>query len=629
MVQPRISRSFPPLTLIRLCITLLTLVPASLLGAQETPTLPQAARGVLDLREYDFREGPQKEGLPLSGEWIIFDDTLNPKDTEIPRCVTVPGQWHPEKRYGAATYRITLLMPRDYPLLGLSLPNITNAYRLSLNGRPLAEGGTPGLSRPEERGYWKPRLLPLPRGESKITLTLAFSNWEDIKGGLKRAPRLSPFPQAARSRNRRALMDMFLFGAFFIMGCYHFFIYYFRKKDRSTLYFGLILVALSLRIIFTGNHTILLAFPGLPWFLVYKTSYLTLSVPIIFFGLFIDSLFPGCSPRWFTFGIVATFSLYALITLIFPLRVTSSVLVFFQVMALLGCLGIIGVLTYALLRRKPGALLFFTGFLFLFTALAHDILALQGTFGNLQLIPFGILLFVLFQSLVISRQFAYALRTSHRLHDHLTKINRSMQRFVPREFLSFLHRKSIQDVEFGDHTSREMTIMFVKIHQFSGATHTLSSDQRFTLLNRFLGTMGPLIRRQGGFIDKYLQDGFMALFPEEPQKAVTAALDMREVILQFNEEQGTAFTLGIGIHAGSLMLGTIGENLRMDSTVISDAVNLASRLTDISEKHETDIVVSHSCVTAEPHEELFHFRYLGEETLKGKAKRVAVYTLTM
>jgi class 3 adenylate cyclase len=98
--------------------------------------------------------------------------------------------------------------------------------------------------------------------------------------------------------------------------------------------------------------------------------------------------------------------------------------------------------------------------------------------------------------------------------------------------------------------------------------------------------VGPIIREHNGFIDKYIGDAVMALFPRSAADAVSAALAIQREVAAYNQDRrsvdGAPLRIGIGIHTGDLMLGTVGEEERMESTVISDAVNLADRVEDLT-----------------------------------------------
>jgi two-component system sensor histidine kinase ChiS len=128
-------------------------------------------------------------------------------------------------------------------------------------------------------------------------------------------------------------------------------------------------------------------------------------------------------------------------------------------------------------------------------------------------------------------------------------------------------------------------------------------------------------------------DGIMALFPGSARNAIDAAVDLRAALVEYNLHRLRsgygAIRMGIGVHRGPLMLGTIGENQRMDSTVISDTVNAASRLEGLTKKFGRDILISGETVEALGLEIAaeFNLEYLDEETVKGRKRPLKVYAL--
>jgi class 3 adenylate cyclase len=162
----------------------------------------------------------------------------------------------------------------------------------------------------------------------------------------------------------------------------------------------------------------------------------------------------------------------------------------------------------------------------------------------------------------------------------------------------------------------------------------MSPRENFQFINSYLRRMGPVVRRHNGFVDKYMGDGIMALFQERPEDALRAALDMRKALKEYNEHRGASgyapIRMGIGLHHGPLMLGTIGENRRMDSTVISDTVNTASRLEGLTKKFAVDLLVSEETIEALEAglREEFQFVYVSEETVKGRKKALRVYSVS-
>ena len=211
-------------------------------------------------------------------------------------------------------------------------------------------------------------------------------------------------------------------------------------------------------------------------------------------------------------------------------------------------------------------------------------------------------------------------------HLELAKINIAYGNFVPREFLEQLEKESILDVRLGDQVSRSMSIMFSDIRDFAGMSENLTPEETFQLINNYLKEVVPPIRAHGGFVDKFIGDGIMALFPGDSESAVAAALDMQSAVDSFNAKRnGPPIGTGIGIHSGDLILGTIGVSSRMEETVISDAVNVASRIEGLSKLFGARILMSQATVDGITPDELVPNRFLGRVAVKGRHDSTAVY----
>ena len=159
----------------------------------------------------------------------------------------------------------------------------------------------------------------------------------------------------------------------------------------------------------------------------------------------------------------------------------------------------------------------------------------------------------------------------------------------------------------------------------------MSPKENFDFLNDYLKYFTPPIGKNNGFIDKFIGDAVLALFPHHPDDAVKAAIESLNGMKNFNELRMKSgiepVRIGIGINAGNLMLGTIGDNERMDGTVISDAVNLASRLEGLTKTFGASIVISESTLYDIPDYDKYHSRFLGKVKVKGKESVVTVYEI--
>ncbi|MEO6861975.1 MAG: response regulator [Microcoleus sp.] len=216
-----------------------------------------------------------------------------------------------------------------------------------------------------------------------------------------------------------------------------------------------------------------------------------------------------------------------------------------------------------------------------------------------------------------------------RTHISLAKITSAYGRFVPRNFLKFLGKESIIDVQIGDQVQQEMTVMFSDIRSFTTLSEAMTPQENFNFLNSYLSQVSPVIRQHRGFIDKYIGDAIMALFPESANDAVQAAIAMQKQVALYNEQrqqQGDVpICIGIGLHTGNLMLGTVGESERMDTTVIADAVNLASRLEGLTKLYGAGILISEHTLSRLEGLQNCKSRFLDRVRVKGKTESVAVY----
>ena len=205
-------------------------------------------------------------------------------------------------------------------------------------------------------------------------------------------------------------------------------------------------------------------------------------------------------------------------------------------------------------------------------------------------------------------------------------INASYERFVPKEFLTLLQKKSIIDVEIGDNSSLEMSVLFSDMRNFTMISEKLSPQQSFKFLNNYLDKMTPAINDNQGFIDKYIGDAIMALFPNKPDDAVQAAIEMNKALKLLNKDGASdQLNMGIGIHMGTLVLGTIGKDTRMETTVISDTVNSSARLESLNKLYGTNILISGGVRYSLSDSLQSQSRLIDLTAVKGKSALLEVY----
>ncbi|WP_148223901.1 7TM-DISM domain-containing protein [Spirochaeta thermophila] len=248
---------------------------------------------------------------------------------------------------------------------------------------------------------------------------------------------------------------------------------------------------------------------------------------------------------------------------------------------------------------------------------------------TLNIIPAGFLVFIVLLTLIQFKRLQTSIEEKYTMERNWKELYEASSTFVPREFLSFMHRGSIKDVRLGDQTETELTLMFSDIRNFTSIVESLTPAESFEFLNGYFECVGPIIRKHHGFIDKYIGDGVMAIFPHKADDALAAALEIQQALPALNrryESRGwPSIRIGIGIHTGPCMVGTVGEDLRMDTTVISDVVNIAARLENLTKTFGTDILISEQVVMSLADPGALHLRFLGKVMVKGKSSAVSVF----
>ncbi|MEG4864389.1 MULTISPECIES: adenylate/guanylate cyclase domain-containing protein [unclassified Microcoleus] len=202
-------------------------------------------------------------------------------------------------------------------------------------------------------------------------------------------------------------------------------------------------------------------------------------------------------------------------------------------------------------------------------------------------------------------------------------------RFVPNQLLSFLGCDSIVDVKLGDAVELEMSVLFSDIRDFTTLSEQMTPEENFKFINSYLSYMEPLILENQGFIDKYIGDAIMALFSEGADDAVKAGIAMLHSLAEYNRQRAAAddvaIKIGVGINTGSLMLGTVGGNSRMDGTVIGDAVNLASRIESLTKNYGVSLLITQQTFDRLTNPADYAIRVIDRVQVKGKSEWVTVY----
>ncbi|WP_420404343.1 adenylate/guanylate cyclase domain-containing protein [Nisaea sp.] len=216
-------------------------------------------------------------------------------------------------------------------------------------------------------------------------------------------------------------------------------------------------------------------------------------------------------------------------------------------------------------------------------------------------------------------------------NQRLASLTKSYSRFVPFQFLELLDRSSIEEIRTGDSVLKTMSVLFADIRGFTMLSERLGPTEIFVALNEFLATMEPLIADANGFINQYLGDAIMALFPGSADDALRCAEAMMDTQIAFNRERENRgerpIFFGLGINSGPLMIGALGGGRRLDSNVIGDTANLASRVEGLTRLYGASAIFTDRTHALLEAPDALEFREIDRVVVKGRTEACTIFEL--
>lgn len=630
----RLYRFFP-------LILLLSLLSACAPAQQATPP---AIGGFLDLSNWDFaKNGP----AILTGDWELYwNQLLTPQDfaSVTPPQPTgyflVPQAWQGVKvgdvtlpAMGYTTMRLRIRLPYSAEPYAVYLKVEKMAWRAWLNGREVADKGVVGTT---------PATTAAANNIDKINfhiepgqdvdLVIQVANFHYAIGGARNTMLIAPASLLDRRIIQQVSFDIFLFGAFIAIAIYHISLFALRPSDPRPLYVAAFTILIGFWRLMQGEAIFAALFPQIPGSILIRIELLCAFTLPMAISAFIRSLYPDEWSRPATWLVGGVFGALALSVILLPTNLSSQGLTVFRVALPLYALLAVWVIIRAVAHRRNGALMIFVAALLLAIASVLDTLVVMLNRGwqvTAVLFPLGILGMALVQAFLLSRRTSQAYQTIETQATRLAELGHAYYRFVPQAFLNLLSKKDITEISLGDQLERDMAVLFVDIRGFTSISEHMTPAEVFSFLNSILGGLAPIVRQNGGFVDKYLGDGFMALFPGSIQDAMKAGVDIRRYMETFNHPrlaQGQRpIVITMALHTGHIMLGTVGEPERMDGTVVADAVNTTSRLEDLAKRSNVTFLISEQVYKTLPDEDKADVRYLGEVILRGRETPLKIF----
>lgn len=425
---------------------------------------PPATRGVLDLRNTDLRS----EHVRLDGEWEFFKNRFVPPKDQSQKpdgFLIVPQVWNGQisgqKKLGGigfGTYRLKVLLPENdqRTQLAIKMLEVGTAYSIFVNGHLVQKNGRVGQNRIKAKPRYLTGVSTFPVDGNELNIVIHVSNFENKWGGVWHPVVIGTEASVRGLRERNLLFEFVLFGVLFALGIYHLSFFFFHTRERSALFFGLFCLLVAIRILLTGERYFIHIFPNFNWEWAYSLEYLSFYLAVPAWAAFLHALYPGEAHYLFVKITTGISVIFVGSVLFFPVLFYADYLIGFQLYTLLFGLYSVYVLFRAMLKARLGAKTFLAGWMLLFSAVIIDIFSAQGLIQTFNLVPYGVLIFILSQSLVISRRFSRAFRLEESSARDLEKrvLERTQQLAAAKEEAENLNQAKTQFLSTMSHELR-------------------------------------------------------------------------------------------------------------------------------------------------------------------------------
>lgn len=567
----------------------------------------------------------------LSKNWELFlykspEETFKLIEKNIPAdfTVTIPNEWNKEiaraggtipEAFGCYRYLCENLDPNvKYALHtkespGTSCAVYVNQKKIEQIGDPYALISENFNQNPKRYGPSHSKSTPMycefttdENGTADIVIFV--SNYYYRKGGLWDSVYLGDATTIWRYNILSLVFYCIVIGSLLFTGLLNMVQFAFNKKRTSYFFLGLASLAFAIRIATAGYCSLSIFLPSLTAELKIKLEMIAIwVVPISVLELIFlqypsnkrTVVFKFLKEKYLRYTLIGIALISGIISLVLPAWYTNRMVPYMQILMIIFCVYVVVFSTLNLFKRKRYSLYNFLSYTVIVIGGVIDIIHNEAKETiPIPTLPFFILAFVIFQIIMLAAIQNDIYKETVKGSDNLKRLNDAYLRFVPKEFLRLLNKDSIIKTKLGDYSNIEMTIMFSKV-DISCSNPDFSLEDNFTIFNEYLKTISPVIKKYDGFVSKFLSGGFMALFPNSGLDAIRTALEIKDSINKLNDtEQWKDYTITpwMGIHFGKMIIGTIGEENRLDDTVISDTVNTAARIESVCEKTDRNIIIS-------------------------------------
>ncbi len=534
----------------RLCCGLALLLVVAGCGVNSSGAAPRAEQGVLDLQHWDFT---RRGIVGLNGEWgFAWNALLSPEDIQGrwpagQNTFGVPEQWPVGEgasgswqAHGYATYFLQVLLPADAPAMALKVRDIGTAYRIFVNGQLVHGAGRVGKDAASTVAGFERQVIALPAATSnEYRIVIHVANFHYRAGGIWEHLVLGAHDDVRRHYELALGLSISLASAIGAIGLYHLGLYSLRRQDTSALYFGLVCMIATARLLATDERYITELLPGISHDTLFKVEYLSFLLAIPAFGAYFTRLLPGCCPDWAMRMIYLLGLGFGALVALAPPEIYSLWLPLFQIYLLFACAVGFYAMGRAVAERREEAWVFLAGFAILAFTVIADLLSSRDVVNTPHFLAgIGLFSFIILQSYAMSRRSAQAFTAVETLTSELEaysttleekvqqrtaelgEANTKLEQMARIDGLTQISNRRHFDTslarEWPAHARRkaELSLLIIDIDHFKGFNDTYGHLKGDEALVSVAGAIASTLSRPTDLVARYGGEEFVVLLPD-------------------------------------------------------------------------------------------------------------------
>ncbi|MCF8223855.1 MAG: sensor histidine kinase [Bacteroidales bacterium] len=395
---------------------------------------------ILDLRNTEFR----KDVIKLNTEWEFYWErhispgALQDSPASPDAIVKVPSYWTEYKaeipgieKYGYATYRLTILVPRNIRTLAFDIPVFDSAFRIYIDGKLAGRNGLAGDKESVTRPAYSPFTYEHKVNDGEIEIVVNVSNFHHRRGGFWLPMRVGTPENINKAVSNRLLYSHVNDGILLSFALFFLIFYLLFRRNESMLFFALAIIGMLIRSVSTGSFVIL-SLMDLEWTTLIRLEYIGAFMALIFGALYFYKIFPDRFFRVFVIIISVLFSLSIILVIISPVSIFASAIRIF-IPSVTALLIYAGAKSNVSLKKPdfPG-LLNISGFVILLGGALNDIAVSRSgsMLSGKYLLAYTSTIFIFTQVVILINKWVSSFNEEQRLHKELEYVNKNLEDIV-------------------------------------------------------------------------------------------------------------------------------------------------------------------------------------------------------